>query len=101
MASQKFNPDSFGTFLEGMNKYESNSMASKGSDGQEILLARLSTVSQMTVPELIKDSGLRVSEFKDSLNSLEELGLVKLDGEKGRNVVQLTDNGRKVAETLS
>jgi DNA-binding MarR family transcriptional regulator len=52
----------------------------------------------MSVRELQEASGLAFDAFASTLKSLQDAGYVEVGGKPSEEVVQLTDEGRKVAQ---
>ena len=95
MAS-KSKVDSFGTFLETMQRRESSRQASGGSP--IALLTILAESGPQPVPELLARSEMGFTDFSQALNTMREAGLLTLVGQPGQEVVELTETGQQVVK---
>lgn len=65
------------------------------------LISTLATSGALSLPALIQDTGLAVTECLDAFTTAREAGLVELVGERGEERVHLTTSGRQVAHLMS
>jgi len=87
--------DSFGFFLESMQRRSAGEGAAKAEP--LTILRVLTSKGALTMPELLAESHVRVFELTESLKMMSEAGLVSLEGSGGEETVELTPTGAKVA----
>ena len=97
--SEKFNPDSFNTFLQTVAGPPSPSLQSLLS--RPSLLAILSALAGQTEEptesgSLMSKAAVPVDEFASDLKQLESQQLIARELRGGREYIRLTDNGRKL-----
>ena len=95
---QQSGSDGFVTFLNAVKRRETSQREGGGPGGGPSLklLAILAGSGPQPVPELLAKSGMTFAEFVESLNTLRDLGLIALVGQKGTESAELTPNGAQV-----
>jgi len=98
--SEKFNPDSFSTFLETVKSSSVPSLQSLLS--RRSLLAILNALNRQPEPmdssSLLSAAGVPIDEFVSDLKQLESQELVSRQVSGGREFISLTDSGRKLLD---
>ncbi len=88
--------DDFRTFVETLERRRAAKKAPSRDPTR--LLAALAESGPQAVPDLMAASGMAAMDFLEVLKTLREVGLVALAGEPGKERVELTPNGRQVAQ---
>lgn len=92
--------DSFGTFLESVNR-SGTPQEPSGSEVAFRLLAILLKTGPCPMPELMTRSGAALDEFLRAINFIRETGLIVLSGGPGQKGVSLTQEGEELARAAS
>jgi predicted transcriptional regulator len=96
--AQKSGADLFGTFLETVQK---RSTAQQKRPGGTWLLSRLNESGAQPIPDLLASSNMSFSDFTTMLTTMQDAGLVTLEGEPGEEQVTLTPTGKQAAGAMS
>lgn len=95
--ADRFNPDSFGTFLESMQRGKAKAQP-KGNAASKILSLLLSApTKRLSSAELLRQSNAGVTEFAGTLSELQASGYVSLAMVAGEEVVELMPAGEQAA----
>ena len=91
--------DSFGTFLQTMQRLEDSPRQGASIRGAPVnLLGYLANSGVEPVMTFMKASGLGVVEFASALSTLQDAGLVIVKGAADAQTVELTPMGAKLAD---
>jgi hypothetical protein len=93
-ATMKASANSFGTFLETVQKRRASSL---GSGRAATRLIQMVADGDDTVPALMARSGMDVQAFMTAFSDLTEMGLIELGGPPGQERATLTPAGKEVA----
>ncbi len=86
----------FTTFVEGLQRNLATAQEAPRRDPTRLLSILRS--GPKSVPELMKATGMGTMDFLEVLKTLQDVGLVVLQGAAGQEQAELTPNGRQVAE---
>ncbi|HEY7059919.1 MAG TPA: helix-turn-helix domain-containing protein [Chloroflexota bacterium] len=92
--SVKPNADSFGTFLDTLQR---SSPPPTPSGASLRVLRTLAGVGPRTVPDLAAASGIGFTDLAATLTTLQEAGLVTMQGQPGHEQVEITAHGSEIA----
>ena len=96
---QRTKSDSYSVFVKALkNSEERQPQQAAAGDGAERILTSLAASGPMLVPELMERTELELAVFLERLESLRSLGLVTVRHEANRDILDLTDSGRAVAQ---
>lgn len=96
--NSKPNSDSFGTFLDALQR---SSPPPTPSGASLRVLRTLAGAGPRTVPELAAASGIGFTDLAATLTTLQEAGLVTMQGQPGREQVEITPHGSEIAALKS
>lgn len=106
MAKPKSSRDSYGTFLRTLKELEQqgvtgqqSTQATSGSieRSRRMLVYLADHNGPQPVADLLGVSGLAFSDFYATITALQDMGLITMNGEPGREQAELTGFGQSVA----
>jgi hypothetical protein len=95
--ADKFNADSFGTFLETMQRGRKGRQQT-GTPIRILQALAAAPAKRLSTAELLKQSSAPITEFANALTALQEPGFIKVETSAGEETAQITPAGERVAE---
>ena len=97
MMDVKSKADSFGTFLESLQRSESAQQAPVPASSAPRILATLADSDPRPMSDLLPLCGLPFTEFADVVKTMQQAELVAVPGAPGQEQIEITPQGRQVA----